>query len=47
MESINTVDLEIIWIQNALFSFYEEFLNCNLNLEHFISEYKKLCAIPT
>lgn len=46
MKSTNTLDLEIILIQSTLFYFYEASLNCNLNLEHFISEYKKLCAMP-
>lgn len=46
MKSINTVDLEIILIQSALFSFYAASLNCNLNSENLISEYKKFCAMP-
>lgn len=46
MKSINTLDLEIILIQIAFFYFYEGSFNCNLNLEHFISEYKKFCAMP-
>lgn len=46
MKSINTLVSEIILIQITFIYFYEASFNCNLNLEPFISEYKKFYATP-